>query len=83
VALLLTVRIAVPDVVILVGLMLAVRPGDGVTVRDTMPVKPLRGVTVIVEVPEEPTPSVRLDGLAEIAKSGDVVPVTVTVTPVW
>jgi hypothetical protein len=34
----------------------------------------------MVDVPEEPDASVRLDGLAEMEKSGTPVPETVTVT---
>ncbi len=43
-----------------------------------MPEKPLRLVTVIVEVPDEPCATVNEDGLEERLKSDDTVTVTVT-----
>jgi len=45
--------------------------GGGDVERDTVPLKPLRLVSVIVEVPEEPAMMVRLEGVAVIAKSGE------------
>jgi hypothetical protein len=55
--------------VIEVGLRVAVRPADGLAVRATVPVNPFTGVTVMVEVAVEPAFTVRLVGLALIAKS--------------
>lgn len=66
----------------LVGLMVAVRPGDEVTESDTVPEKPLTAAVVIVDVAEEPGASVMLDGLAVMVKSGAGPAVTVIVTPV-
>jgi len=53
------------------GVNVQVRPVAGDTVADsvTVPVKPLIGVTVIVEVPAAPARTVTLVGLAVIAKS--------------
>ena len=73
---------AVPEPVMLVGLMVAVRPGDEVTVIDTVPENPLTVAMVIVDVAEEPAASVILDGLAVMVKSGPGPAVTVIVTPV-
>ncbi len=47
--------------------------------RETVPEKPLIEATEMVDVPEEPGASARLEGLAEIEKSGTPVPETVTV----
>ena len=55
----------------MVGVRVQVRPVAGLTV-DVMlmtPLKPWRAVTVIVEVPAVPAKTVRLVGLAAIAKS--------------
>ena len=96
VVVLVTTRVLLPDIVMLVGLRVAVRPVDGLTVavRLTVPLNPLTGVTLIVDVPDELVETVRLVGLAVIVKSGVVtwrvmtavvwcrsplVPVTVTV----
>ena len=80
-----------PEPVTLVGLRVAVRPDDGVAVRLTVPLNPLTAVTVMVDVPDAPTLTVMLVGLAAIVKSWTVkvtiaeaelaplVPVTVTV----
>ena len=65
-----TVRIAVPDVAIVVGFMVAVRPEDGVTVRETVPENPLSAVMVIVEEAGVPALTVRLVGFADMEKSG-------------
>jgi hypothetical protein len=47
--------VAVPDPVTLVGLIAPqVRPAAGVSVRLTTPLKPLRAVTVMVEVADDP-----------------------------
>src|SRR6266566_1697315 len=48
--------------------------------RATSSVKPFNGAMVIVEVPTEPTDTVKEVGLAEIVKSGNPVTVYVTVT---
>lgn len=49
------------------------------TVRATVPENPLTEAIMIVEVPDDPGESVRLDGFAEMEKSGAPVPETVTV----
>ncbi len=68
-----TVRVEVPEPpTIEAGLRIAVRPSDGLAVRATVPVKPLRAVTVMVEVVVEPAFIVRLVGLALIVKSWNV-----------
>lgn len=79
---LVTVSTAVPEPVTNVGLIVAVRPEDEVTVRDTVPENPLTAVMVIVDEAEDPAGNVRLDGFAVIVKSGVVPAVTVIVTPV-
>jgi len=58
-----------------------VRPVDGETeeVSATVPVNPLIGATVIVEVPAAPARTVTLVGLAVTEKSCGNVMVTVTV----
>lgn len=75
-----------PELVVVVKTILGgdgvqVRPVDGETLaeRVTVPVKPLTPVTVIVEAPAEPTPTLTLVGLATIVKSGVAVAVKVTV----
>jgi len=67
----------VPEVID-VGLRLAVSPLGAVGESLTVPVNPLRGFTVIVEVPEDPLLMVKDVGEAEIEKSG-VVTCTVNV----
>ena len=63
-------RVAVPDPpLMLPGLIVAVRPVDGLVVRVTAPVNPLTGATVIVEVPVPPTLTVMVVGLAVMVKS--------------
>ena len=61
--------VAVPELVMLVGVIAPqVRLAGTVSVKDTVPVKPLIAVTVIVEVAE--VPAVTAAGeLAEILKS--------------
>ena len=54
--------------VMLVGLSVAVSPADGLAVRATVPLKPLIGATVIVEVAVAPALKVRLVGLAVMVK---------------
>jgi len=74
-------RVEVPEPpVMLVGLRVQVRPaGDTVEVRATVPVKPLIGATVMVDVAVAPERIVTLVGLAVIEKSCAAVTVTVTV----
>ena len=57
-----------------VGLRVQVRPveGETVLVRVTVPVNPLIGAIVMVEVPAWPASTVAEVGLAEIEKSGTV-----------
>ena len=55
--------------VMLVGLRVAVRPADGLAVSWTVPVNPLVGVTVMVEVAVSPAFTSSVVGLAEIVKS--------------
>jgi len=74
-----TVSVAVPEPVMLAGVMVALIPDGAVTVRETIPENPLRAVAVMVEVPEAPGAIVRLEGVAEMEKSGTPVPETVTV----
>jgi hypothetical protein len=66
-----TVRVDVPEPMRNEVLRLAVRlAAEGMAAILTFPLKPDRLVTVIVDVPEPPATKVRLDGLAEIVKSG-------------
>ena len=54
-------------------------PGETDTARVMVPLKPLMLVRVTVDVAHEPAATVRLDGLAEMAKSGaTVVKITLT-----
>jgi hypothetical protein len=54
----------------LAGVRVQVRPaGETELVSATVPVKPLTGATVIVEIAESPAFAVRLVGLAVIVKS--------------
>jgi len=62
----------VPELVIDLGLRLAVSPLGAVEERVTGPVNPLREFTVIFEVPEDPLLMVKDVGEAEIEKSGVV-----------
>jgi len=65
-----TVRVAVPEPpVMLPGLIVAVRPADGLVVRVTVPVNPLTGEMVIVMVAVSPAFTVTLVVLAVIVKS--------------
>jgi hypothetical protein len=67
--------------VMLVGLREQVRLVEFVVeARLTVPVKPLRGAMVIVELPSTPKLTVELVGLAVIVKSGDPGAMTATVT---
>jgi hypothetical protein len=65
----------------LCGLMFAKRPGVDDSVRETVPLNPLRPVMVIVEKPLEFAWTTTCIGLALIVKSGGVG--LVTVTPTW
>ena len=58
----------------LVGVRVQVKPvaGETVAVRETIPLNPLRAVTVTVEVPEAPARIVTVVGLAAIVKSWTV-----------
>ncbi len=71
--------------VTLVGLSEADSP-DGETEADrlTVPVKPLRLVRLITDVPEEPDWMVRLDGLLDILKfvAGALIVISVEEVPV-
>ena len=69
-----TVRVLVPDIVMVLGLSVAVSPVDGLTVavRLTVPLNPPLGVMVIVEVPDPPTAMLIEVGLAVMEKSGVV-----------
>ncbi len=79
-----------PDPLIERAPRVASRPEDAVVERTTVPAKPFRGETVMVEVPIAPAVSLRERGLAETVKSttftlmkvvwikGPLVPVTVT-----
>ncbi len=64
-------RVEVPDPVTLVGVSVQVRPAVGLMpeVRLTMPLKPLRGVMVMVDAPATPAATLTLVGLAVIVKS--------------
>lgn len=64
-------RVEVPEPVTLVGVRVQVNPVAGLMleVRPTNPAKPWTAVTVIVEVPADPTLTATLVGLAAIAKS--------------
>jgi hypothetical protein len=61
--------VEVPEPVTLVGLRVAVKPADGLAVRATVPLNPLRPVTVIVSVEVAPAFTVTLDDAAVIVKS--------------
>ena len=65
-----SVEVPEPPSVMLVGDSVHVRPEDGLVVVDseTVPVNPLSGATVIVEVPLAPASTVRLVGLAVTLK---------------
>jgi hypothetical protein len=66
----LQLKVDVPEPVTLVGLRVQVRPvaGEIVNDSDTIPLNPLRAVTVIVDVPEPGDVNVILP-LAAIVKS--------------
>lgn len=60
-----------PEPVVLVGVRVQASPEAGLMleVRLTVPLKPLRAVTVMVEVPATPALTVTVVGLAEMVKS--------------
>jgi len=64
-------RVDVPEPVTLVGVRVQVSPVVGLMLDAmfTIPPKPLRAVTVIVEVPATPALTVTVVGFAEIVKS--------------
>lgn len=68
-------RVEVPLVTapraMLVGERVQVRPveGETIAVRDTVPVKPLKPETVIVETPTDPDETLRVVGFAATVKS--------------
>jgi len=68
-------NVELPEVVTLVGLSVQ---AVLLLARLTVPVNPLSGVIVIVEVPADPALTVTLVGLAVIVKSTAAVYVTVT-----
>jgi hypothetical protein len=59
-----------PDNVTLLGFRLKVRPETGATVRVTVPVKPPRLLSWIVEVPDDPCRIVSDVGVELTVKSG-------------
>jgi hypothetical protein len=65
-----SVRVAWPFGPTVVGLTVPASPLEVVIVSTTLLLKPLMGPTVMVEVPGVPAGTIRLDGLAEIVKSG-------------
>jgi hypothetical protein len=67
-------NVLVPEPVTLVGVRVHVKPvaGETVAVRETIPLKPFRAVTVIVEVPAVPAFTLTVVGLAAIVKSWTV-----------
>lgn len=72
------VSVAVPDPVIVVGVIVAVSCVGNVTVSETVEENPLIEATVIVDVPEVPGAIATLLGLAESEKSGNAGPVMVS-----
>jgi hypothetical protein len=66
------VSVDFPEVEIETGLRPAANPAEALADNVTVPVKPLRAVIVIVEVPEDPLLIVNDAGDAEMEKSGEV-----------
>lgn len=64
-----TVKVAVPNGPMLVGLIAAVNPLEAETVRKTVLLNPFTPCRLIVDVPDVPAAKLRLDGLAAIVKS--------------
>ena len=65
-----TVRVAVPNGPVLVGLIVAVNPLEAETVRNTVLLNPFTPCRPIEETPDAPRVMVRLDGVAVMVKSG-------------
>ncbi len=63
------VTVEVPEPVIEFGLKWTARPCEAFTENDTIPEKPLRAETVMLEAPDVPESRVRDVGLAVRAKS--------------
>jgi hypothetical protein len=76
----LIVSVDFPEVAIETGLRLVANPAGAVADNMTVPVKPLRAVIVIVEVPEDPLPIVNDAGDADSEKSGVTEAVKLMVT---
>jgi hypothetical protein len=66
------VNVDFPEVEIKTGLRLAANPAGALADNATVPVKPLRAVIVMVEVPWDPLLIVNDAGDAEMEKSGEV-----------
>lgn len=65
-----TVRVAVPNGLVLAGLIVAVKPLEVETARNTTLLNPFNPFRLIVDVPELPAATLRLVGLALMVKSG-------------
>ncbi len=65
----LTVRVVVPEPLIVSVLKVAESPEGAVAISVTLPMNPFNGVIVTVEFSEMPLFSVKVLGLAEIPKS--------------
>lgn len=76
-----TVRVAVPNGPVLVGLIVEVSPLEEETARNTVLLNPLTPCRLMEEVPDAPGVMVMLAGLGVIVKSGTL-EVTVTITVV-
>ncbi len=76
-----SVEVADPaaDNVTVVGFKVAPGPPETLEARVRVPLKPLRLVRVITDVPEEPAGKLRETGFEEMAKSSCAITVTVTV----
>jgi hypothetical protein len=61
--------VEVPEPVMLLGVIVALRPVEVVSARFTVPVNPLSAFTVTVELPLAPARIVMVVGLATRAKS--------------
>ena len=68
------------DSVTLVALKVAPGPPETLGVRVTVPLNPLRLVSIIVEVPEAPAGKVMEFGVADMLKSGPRATVTLILT---
>ncbi len=67
-----TVRVVLPEPVVIGWLMEAVRPDDGEAERLIELLKPLTEAMVIVDAAEAPASNLRDNGLAETVKSATV-----------